>query len=286
MESAYSYFDQLILAEINKCLHLVRTSNQNTLDEAVHETRKSLKKIRGWLKAVWSLPNARSFNRRLSTAGKEISTLRDSSSALEALEKIRLKYDPYLKPSTLDPLNEYLLNKKDTVAKTAEKRLHRTEARLLEFQKSYEPFYINDPADLLKGISRTYSAARSALLAIEEKIESEHLHEWRKRSKDLQYQCLLFPEKIVFMQSLNAEIALITTILGNDQDLYLLDNALRNIPLDTLQVELLEGILTREHAQCHSEALTMGHKIFRDSKNIFIKTIAENIDDNLAEPNA
>ncbi|MCA6074910.1 CHAD domain-containing protein [Fulvivirga sedimenti] len=283
MESAYSFFDQLILSELTNSLQLLKTSHENVVHPVVHETRKSLKKIRGWLKAAGSHPNTKKYNQQLSSIGKEISALRDSSSAMDALQKVREKYGSLLSPAVFMPVVEYLNNRKEILSGAAIKRLSKTESRLLEFQRSYEPFYVDDPSDLLQGISKTYGAARAAFSATKTTGESEHFHEWRKRSKDLQYQCLLFPEPPVFIQDLNREISLLTTILGDDQDLYLLNNALAHLNLEDTHQDLIEDILTREHSLHHNEAITIGSKIFKDPKNIFIKELAEFYDENTSQ---
>ena len=275
-EISYSFFDQQLLDEIQLSISLIDAMNDENLHDHVHKLRKSMKRMRGWLRAVRPDSKAKKYNQELSSIGKEISTLRDSTSSLEALERIRQKYGEWLAPALIFDLEKYLQDERKIICDKFRPRMSRVKNRLNDLQQDYEPFYVDDITDLFRGMGKTYETAKSLLNNCLEKYDQDTYHEWRKRTKDLQNQTLLFPDGNPFFLQLHAQFDALTSALGNDQDLHLLEECLLFSPLDPAARNIIAALLAKEHNEFQQQAFILGKDLYQDSPNSFIKKLATN----------
>ena len=273
-ETAYSFFDQLLIEELRHSLEIIDESDDFTIHEAIHQLRKSMKRIRGWLRAVRPAGNAKKYNQELSGIGKEISALRDSTSAIECAERLKTKFGDHLNPEIFKSLEDSLISQREDLASHIRPKLMRVRARLAALLHSYDPFYIDSYTDLLRGITRTYEVARENLGVCIEKFDPDVFHEWRKRTKDLQHQCLMFPDEISFFHDLHSTFDKLTDALGNDQDLYLIEDAMKQWKTGDEARELIYALTRSDHERLQAEALKMGKSVYEETPNSFIKKLA------------
>jgi CHAD domain-containing protein len=116
------------------------------------------------------------------------------------------------------------------------------------------------------GLRRTYRRGRRDWRAAEKDPASEHLHEWRKRAKDLWYHCLLLQEtwKPV-MKALADEAHELSDRLGDDHDLaVLVDWA--NEHADGAE---LGGAVDRRRRELQAEAFAYGARLYADKPGVF-----------------
>ncbi len=83
-------------------------------DEAIHEARKSVKKVRALLRLVQpEMGDAyREETRTLREAGRKLSELRDASSVIESLEKLQQGYPDELRRPVFNSIRRGLLTRK------------------------------------------------------------------------------------------------------------------------------------------------------------------------------
>ena len=269
-----SFLDEYIIAELNDGIRLLDLAEDSNLHQTVHALRKSMKRIRGWLRSVRPEANAKSYNRELSGIGKEISNLRDSTSAIESLDRIRDRYGSWLNEDILHLFETELIEYRSKITETNRPTLMRVRARLAALRNKYEAFEVSGYPDLLHGIQQTYIDAREAFREISKNKDSETFHEWRKRTKDLQNQMLFFPDDIPFFNKIHVGFDELAGFLGNDQDLYLLEAALSNSALPEDAKDLLSALISYEHHNLQQDALRIGNELFDKTPKIFISQIA------------
>jgi CHAD domain-containing protein len=201
------------------------------------------------------------------------------------MERLHEKYGPWLKKRIFKNIEKHLQKERQQLTHSKRPVLIRIRARLELLYETYEPFGFTDISELYDGIKNTYESSRKALKELESHLDAEAYHELRKRTKDLQNQLEFFPDEIV--KPIEEELKIITTFLGNDQDLYLLEESLEEDLLKSGAGDLLEALIKNEHDHLKDTALNQAREVFEKSSRKFIhnltkrRNIMENTEDQI-----
>src|SRR5919109_412156 len=157
---------------IDHALDELRGKTKSSPEEAVHEARKNMKKLRALLRLTRNELGDEVYRREnecFRDAGRQLSGVRDADVMLGTLERPEV---------SVPPLREAL----EEVAAAREDARDRVDDWPLE----------HDGFEALEGgLRRIYRRGRRALRAVEDEPTTEILHEWRKREKDLWYHLTL-----------------------------------------------------------------------------------------------
>lgn len=195
---------------------------------AVHETRKSLKRLRALLRLVRPALGDVSYreeNARLREIGRGLSSTRDRHVLLETLLKLEASAAPARK-SLCQAVREalHLANGNDIPAveaaamKLAHARLGEAKRRLAQLQLEGKGFDI-----VGAGLEASYRKARRAFHRAYAEPSDEAFHEWRKGTQQHWRHMALLSR--AWEGSLNARVAearALSQLLGDDHDLALL----------------------------------------------------------------
>ena len=165
--------------------------------EAIHEARKSVKKLRALLRLLEpQLGNvSRNANRRLRDLGRTLSVLRDTAAMVETFDQLAAEYPGEMGLNRFVGVRERLVTaSKEAMTGADEKALAATAAA--EFRKlarhvnlwrlSGEGFAV-----VADSFNASYEAGRKALRRAERRPSTENVHELRKRAKDHWYHVRL-----------------------------------------------------------------------------------------------
>lgn len=238
-------------------------------DLRVHAARKSIKRVRALLRlarAALPRPQFHDHNAALRDAARGLSAARDAAVALatfdalvpapdEQLAAVRAELAARSGPGDGEPGPD------PGVLRQAAAALADARPRLL-----------GDLAGLTwsaleAGLKDSYAGGRAAMRAAfgADDPDDEAFHAWRKRAKDLWYQCQLLqgacPELIGAMEALLAELG---DQLGEDHDLAVLQAAASASPA------LQERIAAR-HAELRAAALHSGQRIYAERPKAFLR---------------
>jgi len=240
--------------------------------QAMHNTRKSLKRLRSLLRSLRvAFPKNlfRQENRRLAAAGRKIAPLRDVHAQLHTLDSLGAASGP--------------------VAKRAEQRLRRRENAFLRkipalrravrqmLSASLETFAAlplreATPARLTAGLKRIYKRGRTALKMARQKPAPETLHEWRKQAKSLGHGLALIeglgPKKAGAMIKHTGQLC---QALGDDHDLFLVLQALRreDAAHPARDYHRLSNRISAKRARLQKRAFQLGKKVFGAKPGVF-----------------
>jgi CHAD domain-containing protein len=162
-------------------------------DEAVHEARKSIKKVRAVLRLVRGELGkmARAENTRLRDVGRELSQLRDAAAMLEVMDSLEKLVGSRLAPKTLEGVRRGLLaGRRDSEAPQLVSRAAAVLEKAAKRAGAW-PLQADGFAALKKGLGRSYRGGRTAMGRVEAQPTDENYHEWRKRVKDHWYHVRL-----------------------------------------------------------------------------------------------
>ncbi len=261
-------------------------------DEAIHETRKSVKKVRALLRLVrGELGGAYDQESQiLRTAGQTLSELRDAGSMLEIAGKLQEKYK--LKPAVMDPIRRGLLRQKSEAEKRPEvaAKLREITAGLQAARKRVNRWQVATDgfAALQKGLRSTLRQGRHAFAAAQKRPRAETYHEWRKRLKDHWYHVRLLESVWTeVMQGYEASLKAVESWLGDDHNLAILRERLLAEPERfggaKSMAPAVEAI-DQFQKELRGNAASMGERIYRDRPKRFVRAMRDLWNDWQSEP--
>jgi CHAD domain-containing protein len=256
---------------IDHALDELRGRSDSTPEEAVHEARKDMKKLRALLRLVRGELGNQTFGREnacFRDAARELAGTRDSDVMLETLGSLDL-------PSGLG----WELSKAIQAERASDGAVDRQSAArgaiaiLTEARERVGGWPLeNDSFDALAGgLRRTYKRGRGDFEAARAEPATEALHEWRKRVKELWYHHTLLRELWPpVMEAVGDDAHELSDRLGDDHDLAVLGGWLaERAPSDAPVFEALDA--RREALQ--ADAFELGARLYADKPSAYVKRL-------------
>jgi CHAD domain-containing protein len=240
-------------------------------EEAVHNARKDMKKLRALLRLVRSELGDEVYRREnacFRDAAAELGGLRDADVMLVTLEKLELD------EAVSGPVRQALeAHRVRTGAGSRKRAAKQAIAILTEARVRVEDWPLDgDGFDSLQpGLRRMYRRGRRDFLAMREEPTMEGLHDWRKRAKELWYDHTLLESlwKPV-MEATGDEAHALSDLLGDDHDLAVLLAWVHDHT--DAPPELVEAVESRR-AELQGQALELGARLYADKPKVFVGRI-------------
>jgi CHAD domain-containing protein len=263
---------------------LARQPNRR-LDEAVHETRKRLKRLRAALRLERSgigAETSRRENAAFRDLGKRLSAPRDAMVLIETLDELSDRFRDELPPDATGPLRARF----EQTHKRAVTRLRRDEATIEAVRGELEgarersaawTFEAEGFEALRPGLERIYRRGRRSMRAAAEEPSDESLHEWRKRAKDFWHAVqILRPAAPKRMKKLAKRAHQLSDLLGDDHDLAVLraqvEQAGGSFEREASRTALL-AVIDRRRLALQSDAFKLGAKIYETPPKSFGRSV-------------
>jgi CHAD domain-containing protein len=204
-------------------------SSADDLPGAVHEARKSLKRVRALLRLVRSGVDdgvRRDASTVLRDIGRRLSVARDAAVAVETLDRLLAEHAQAVDAAAFAALRALLHDEHigiiERLRATGEPRaiaeaIERVEVDVDRWTCAGEHV-------LREGVARSAGRASTAYEAVcSQEPSDEALHTWRKRLKDLRYHVeLLVPAWPALLMPLEQALHDLTDLVGDDHDLAVL----------------------------------------------------------------
>ncbi|MGA7410778.1 MAG: CHAD domain-containing protein, partial [Bryobacteraceae bacterium] len=228
-ESTAAGIKRVIEEELQSAASQLSQKSIARQDEAIHDARKSIKKIRAALRLVEDdLPVLfRRENRRLRDTGRKLASFRDAAASIEIFDKVIAGLGERPGKATLSSIRRVLQRQKREAAQGT--GLQALLAQLAPLLTSAKQRVIEWPLEadgfpiIATGLERTFRRGRTAMAAAQKEDRPENYHDWRKRVKDHWYQLMLLENLwIAGMRQQMKTLKELETCLGDDHDLVLL----------------------------------------------------------------
>src|ERR1700730_6292152 len=114
-ESVPEGINRVVKEELEAGSHQLNGKSRANRDEAVHEARKSVKKIRAVLRLMRPELDGTydAQTRRLRAVGRKLSEFRDAGAIVETFDNLKKKYRSDLKKHSLDSIRRRLVKLRD-----------------------------------------------------------------------------------------------------------------------------------------------------------------------------
>ncbi len=263
---------RIVREEIESAVGQLTGKGESDLDEAIHEARKNIKKIRGVLRLVRPqlgevYTQANIYFRDI---GHLLSEFRDAGAIVETFDALRRKYRAELLRGGLASIRRGLVaRKKQAEQQGGIKKVLKGMAVLLRQSTNNMqawPLTADGFDALAPGLEATVRGGQKALARARKRPLPENYHDWRKRVKDHWYHVRLL-EGVWdgTMPGYERRLKDLETWLGDDHNLVVLEAKVMAEPDyygKPSDIALFRGLIGRYHEELRRDALSMGKRIY------------------------
>jgi CHAD domain-containing protein len=265
--------------QMKSALNTLAQADADQRDQAVHEARKSFKKVRAVLRLVRpkiSPKRYRAENTCFRDAGRPLTEVRDAKILVETLDKLIEHDRQHVSGHSFGAIRQALTDNLDAVRRRVldeEQACARVGDAVRQARKRVKRWadVPNRWASIGAGLTIVYRRAGAACEAATADLSVDKLHEWRKQTKYLLYQLeILRPICTERMQELVDAADRMGELLGDDHDLAVL----RQFLTDASgrfgdEAGMLVGLIDRRRAELEEEAVSRGRLFFQDGPEGF-----------------
>jgi CHAD domain-containing protein len=254
-------------------------ATESTPEEAVHEARKDLKKLRSLLRLVGPGATKRAFEREdaaLRDIGRSLSGVRDADVMLATLAELDESSPGDLPLELVASLREQLEAHRAGLPGAAREDALAALGKLRDRVRTWTP-HEDGFAVVAAGLEHSQRGGRRALRTARKRPTVENLHEWRKRAKDSWYHLSVLRDVWpVVTEPLAGAAHDLSDRLGDDHDLaLLLDFAtVRAAGLDGAErVAALAAVAERRREELQAEAFALGDRLYAERPRAYARRI-------------
>jgi CHAD domain-containing protein len=269
-----------LLDYAHECL-VTRDADLNT---AVHEVRKTVKKLRAVLLIVKPVLDKTAFktaDRAVRDFGRRLGGARDSAVLQASFNGLVEYYAPFLSVEDMQPIRENLESQYQLAMETfvASIDIHSLEEELEELRRRLDTLDLSGFSRhmLLASVRRTYRSGRRALQALHDEPSTENSHEFRRQAKYLWYQLrLLHKWSPAVLKPVVTNLDELGELLGQDHDLAILSDTLKTHPeisCNPIRAELVNGLAETRRIALLSAGLRIADGVYADKPASFINRL-------------
>ena len=281
-ETVSAGLKRVVREQIDSAVERLSGEKKTTRDEAIHSSRKSIKKVRATLRlARRDMGESRAEHARLRDTAARISEFRDAFVIISTLDELKKKYKDEAGGVKLRSIRAGLARRKresgreeDTgpVVEAAAEALRKTAKRVAKWHLKSTGFAAIGP-----GLEETYRAGRRALSAARKDGSAEKLHQLRKRVKDHWYHVRLLEGLWAeMMDAYEKSLKDLEDWLGEDHNLTVLRNKITAEPGfygKQQDIVLAFELIARYQKELREKALPLAERIYEEKPREFTRRI-------------
>jgi CHAD domain-containing protein len=269
-ESVARGLERIVRKELSAAID--QLAGMDVSEEAIHEARKSVKKVRAVLQLVGTELGADRGLKQLRRAGRLLAPLRDADALVTTARELCARQP--LSERTCTSLRDQLSERQTRlIGGSRSRHANQQAARVLKkayrSSKSWKWRKLRRSA-FAAGIRRSYRKASRAMQSARVRQRADEFHAWRKRVKTLWYALRLLPQHRPFGRRLT-ELEHLESWLGEDQNLAVLRTRLSRLAVSgSAQVV---SLAERRQRSLRQKALATGAHQFNDGSKQFARRV-------------
>jgi CHAD domain-containing protein len=273
-ESVPGGVQRIARGQLDMSIERLAGHTDEDLGTAVHETRKSLKRLRATVRLARDELGDEAYRREnvaFRDTARRLGGARESQVLLETLDALTDRNPQEAPPEHFARFKRTLVGQHGAAqrrlrdgAAVAEvlSELRRARARVGDWQLDRKGLHALAP-----GFKRIYRRGRRAYRTARQEPSTENLHELRKRAKYLWYAAqILRPAAPKKLKRIARQAHELSNLIGEDHDLALLAqraNERRDRFTDQTAAAELTAVVERRRGELQREALELGRRLFR-----------------------
>jgi CHAD domain-containing protein len=273
---------KIVRQQLRNTARALTTNTGSQFRNAVHESRKSVKKVRA-IAAILKQAGAklpRRDRKRLKSAARALSRVRDSTAIIDTFDRVRRRYPKQLPEHTYGILRRGLIAARDRYEARAQRDGVISEAadRLEKTRRSAKEWTspsIEWPG-MIAIVAASYRRSRQAMKRARGTGQSATLHRWRKEVKTLWYQLRLAKALTTGVAPLVAELNRLETELGDDHNLVVLAATLRGCrDLQSMRADIrqIDRLAVRMRQALRRRAFALARRLYVRKPEAFARWI-------------
>ena len=284
-ESISQGVQRIAYEQIDKALAQLLGQTDDSQEEAVHDARKRLKKLRALLRLVRDEIGSQTYHQEntcFRDAGRLLSDVRDAQVTIETLDDLTEHFATIISADGFKEVHQALLTRSQSISERVlnEKNAQDDAIEMIkEARERVKDWSIttNDWSTLQESVQRVYKRGYKGLTCAFNQPSVENFHDWRKRVKYLWYHLRLL--KLVWsdlMTEMASQTKQLANYLGDDHDLAMLRQQLNQEPElagDRTQLDALIGLIDRRRLQLQQSAQLLGQRIYAEKPGVFVERI-------------
>jgi CHAD domain-containing protein len=272
--------------QIDTAVELLTPRDGELSDDAVHDSRKALKRLRALarlLRGELGPQRYRAENDALRDTGRRLSGARDAEVLVDTLEDVIGKELDGHATAGLAALRVELIVGRQIAREQLLRDAGTTDAAAEELSavRGRAAHWTRPEADfdaVAPGLGRIYGQGRRRLRRARTQPTAENLHDWRKRVKDLRHAAeVLAPANPDRMRKIARRADRLGETLGVEHDLAVLGQLVahrRDLFADRTEHEQLAHAIERRRARLRRSAFKRGRRLYDRKPQRFVKRIA------------
>jgi CHAD domain-containing protein len=276
---------RIVKDQIDKVIDELTGLSDQGPEEVVHEARKRFKRVRAVLRLARPGLELKLYareNTRFRDAGRPLSEVRDAEALAVAFDALIERTGDSGHVEAVSSIRSALAERKREVSRRVldeENALEAATAAVLEARRGVKRWQIaGEDQDIIEsGVGRIYRKGRRASREASCNPTDEHLHEWRKRVKDLWYVLdILGPLRPEFFQDREAEAHRLADALGDDHDLAVLRRIIADPDSGVgngVQIEAILPLIDLRRAELQADAFSLGKSVFTQKPKAYVASL-------------
>lgn len=273
---------RIALEQIDKALDNLKPAVRSK-DNAVHDARVCVKKIRALLRLVKDSLGDKIYkaeDREYRDTARLLSTVRDSAAMLETVDQLTEHFSDQLSRDAFASVRSGLTRKNKARIEDRNAAMRRAATSLRRARRRVKAWPdAGHRTSIAKGLKRVVSSGRSSFARAYDKPAVETFHEWRKHVKDMLYQLrILTPLWPAAMKASAEELKTLGNYLSEDHDLAILrkralkqreDGRPREVDHVQTETETLVALIDQRRIELQVSARTLGARIYAEPPGVF-----------------
>jgi CHAD domain-containing protein len=269
--------ERIVLEQVDKALENLKPTARNK-DEAIHDARVCVKKIRAVLRMIRDSLGEKSFEEEdvnYRDVARLLSKVRDSTAMLEIIDKLTDHFSDQLSRGAFENVGTELRRSKSAQRKGVKLAMYEAARSLRKARgriKGWPKLAANE--SLAQGLKRTYKRGKKNFKIATDVQSVETFHEWRKYVKHLLYQTrVLTPLWERVMKSLTVEIDALGELLSEHHDLAILRERVTELLGDSenrVEIETLVALIDQRSNELEIAARHLGKRIYAETPRAFV----------------